>query len=93
MCGLFGRPCMLARARTFTSESARARAFTRKTLLLRGAREREDFVTATSSRSLGPEREKERETHTQKHTHTHASTHSGLNHTEPDIFETAHIHV
>ena len=82
---------MLARARTFTSESARARAFARKTLLLRGARER--GLRHRYEQQVSGQRERKRERHTRKNTHTHASTHSGLNHTEPDIFETAHIYV
>ena len=73
MCGLFGRPRMLARARTFTSESARARAFTRKTLLLRGARER--GLRHRYEQQVSGQREKERETHTQN-THTHTCKHA-----------------
>ena len=67
------RPRMLARARTFTSERAHARAFTRKTLLLRGARER---GLRHRFEQVSGQRERERERDTRKNTHTHASTHS-----------------
>ena len=67
------RPRMLARARTFTSERAHARAFIRKTLLLRGARER---GLRHRFEQVSGQRERERERDTRKNTHTHASTHS-----------------